>query len=271
MKPDGKAFMLAVTDYFSKWIDVESFVQVRQKKLMSFIKRNILTMFGIPLEIICDNRSQFIGKRTQNICVSREIKMITSTLAYPQSNGQDESRNKSIINNLNKRLIERRGTWDEDLPLVFWADRTTTKNSTGQTPYSQVFGTKFHDSTGSYDSHSQTRIHNQEEHGNILAKDLDTVDDFRDLVNIWIATYQQIIAKSYNNNTRIRSFQIGDLVLQKVFQNTAKHSAEKLAPKWEGRYLIDLRAGKGAYWFSTLYVHLLPITWNTIHFKNYFV
>ncbi|KAJ0548844.1 putative nucleotidyltransferase, Ribonuclease H [Helianthus annuus] len=77
--PGGRVFMLAMTDYFSKWIEAEAFAQVREKEVISFIKRNIITRFGIPSEIICDNDSQFIGGRTTNFCDSWGIKMITST------------------------------------------------------------------------------------------------------------------------------------------------------------------------------------------------
>ena len=45
--PGGKVFMLAMTDYFSKWIEAEAFVQVKEKEVISFIKRNILTRFGV--------------------------------------------------------------------------------------------------------------------------------------------------------------------------------------------------------------------------------
>ncbi|KAJ0927102.1 putative nucleotidyltransferase, Ribonuclease H [Helianthus annuus] len=85
--PGGKVFMLAMTDYFSKWIEAEAFAQVREKEVISFIKRNIITRFGIPSEIICDNGSQFIGSRTTKFCDSWGIKMITSTPVHPQANG----------------------------------------------------------------------------------------------------------------------------------------------------------------------------------------
>ncbi|KAI3827873.1 hypothetical protein L1987_01961 [Smallanthus sonchifolius] len=58
--PGGKVFMLAMKDYFSKWVEAEAFIQVREKEVSSFLKRNILTRFGIPEEIVCDNGSQFI-------------------------------------------------------------------------------------------------------------------------------------------------------------------------------------------------------------------
>ncbi|KAD4981704.1 hypothetical protein E3N88_18375 [Mikania micrantha] len=131
-----------MTDYFSKWIEAEAFVQVREKEVISFIKRNILTRFGIPAEITCDNGSQFIGKRTTNFCEAWGIKMITSTPVHPKANGQAESRNKIIINNPKKNLGSNKGKWAEELPFVLWADRTTTKNATGQTPFLLVFGSE---------------------------------------------------------------------------------------------------------------------------------
>ena len=95
--PVGKVFMLVMTDYFSKWIKVEAFVQVRDKEVVSFIKRNILTRFGIPTEIICDNGSQFISKMTRDFCTIWGIRLIMSILVHPQASGQAESSNKIIV------------------------------------------------------------------------------------------------------------------------------------------------------------------------------
>ncbi|KAD3067186.1 hypothetical protein E3N88_35066 [Mikania micrantha] len=69
-------------------------------------------------------------------------KMITSTHVHPQANDQAESSNKIIINNIKKNLGSKKGKWAEELPFVLWADRTTTKNATGQTPFSLVFGSE---------------------------------------------------------------------------------------------------------------------------------
>ena len=105
----GKVFMLVMTDYFSKWIEAEAFVQVRVIEVVSFIKHNILTRFRIVFEIICDNGSQLICKRTRDFCISWGIKIVMSTPVHPQENGQAESNNKIIVNNLNKRMDEKIG------------------------------------------------------------------------------------------------------------------------------------------------------------------
>ena len=109
--PGQKVFMLAMTDYFSKWIEAEAFRQVTSKEVISFIKRNILCKFGIPSKILCDNGSQFISDKTEAFCRNYNISLIKSTPRYPQANVQAESSNKIIINNLKKRLTTHKGRW----------------------------------------------------------------------------------------------------------------------------------------------------------------
>nr|XP_033512628.1 uncharacterized protein LOC117277313 [Nicotiana tomentosiformis] len=71
-----------------------------------------------------------------------QIKRITSSPYHPMENGQAESTNKIIINNLKKRLEKSKGNWPEELPGVLWAYRTTAKTTTGETPFSLVYGSE---------------------------------------------------------------------------------------------------------------------------------
>ena len=63
--------MLALMDYFSKWIEADSFQQVRENEVVSFIHTNIICRFGVLLEIICDNGSQFISDKTKHALLRR--------------------------------------------------------------------------------------------------------------------------------------------------------------------------------------------------------
>lgn len=85
-----------------------------------------------------------------------------------------------------------------------------------------------------------------------------------------MTAYQQMISKTYNKNIITRRFHLGNLVLRKLFQNTAKLNASKLGPKWKGPYLIDSEGGKGAYWLSTLNGQILPRYLNVVQLKTYF-
>lgn len=84
--PGHKVFMLAMTDYFSKWIEAEAFRQVTSKEVISFIQRNILCKFCVPSKIVCDNGSQFISDKTEAFCKRWNISLVKSTPRYPQAN-----------------------------------------------------------------------------------------------------------------------------------------------------------------------------------------
>nr|XP_017245120.1 PREDICTED: uncharacterized protein LOC108216789 [Daucus carota subsp. sativus] len=269
--PGQKVFMLAMTDYFSKWVEAEAYRQVTSKEVISFIKRNILCKFGIPSEIVCDNGSQFISEKTETFCKRYNINLVKSTPRYPQANGQAESSNKIIINNLKKRLTSCKGRWAEELPWVLWADRTTPKISTGQTPFSLVYGTEAVIPTEVMMPTARYGLLSQEANATELIHDLDTVDELREMTKIRLAAYQQQVAKSYNKHVHVRAFKVGDMVLRKTFQNTTDPTAGKFADTWEGPYLIDAIVGQGAYRLSTLGGEQIPRSWNALHLKSYHV
>jgi hypothetical protein len=269
--PGGKVYFLAMTDYFSKWIECESYTQITDTHVISFIKRNILCRFGIPSQIICDNGSQFISDKTAAFCERWNITLIKSTPRHPQSNGQAEASNKVIINNLRRKLEERAGRWAEELPFVLWADRTTPKRATGQTPFSLVFGTE-----AVIPAEQNTPTHRYgctgtDDNLEAMAHDLDTVDELRDRAAIHLAAQKQLVARSYNKRVNVRRFEIGDLVLRKVFPNTKNKDAGKFAAKWEGPYHISEIANNGAYRLIDLDGKEVPRPWNALHLKLYHI
>ncbi|RVW42765.1 hypothetical protein CK203_079964 [Vitis vinifera] len=62
-----------------------------------------------------------------------------STPRYPQSNGQAEATNKTLITAL-KKSLKTKGKWVEELPGVLWAYRTTPGQPTGNTPFALAYG-----------------------------------------------------------------------------------------------------------------------------------
>jgi len=231
--PGQKVFMLAMTDYFSKWIDAEAYRSVTEKEVISFIKRNIISRYGVPSVIRCDNGTQFISHKTINFCAKYNIELIPSTPYNPKSNGQAESSNKIVINILKRKLMAKRGRWAEELPLVLWADRTTPKTSTGQTPYSLVYGCEAVIPTEVAVPTARYGLNTVDANNAEMHDSLDLVEELREQASIRLASYQHAVARSYNKNVRVRVFQEGDLVLRKVLQNTKDKSAGKLAPVWK--------------------------------------
>ncbi|KAI3758461.1 hypothetical protein L6452_06024 [Arctium lappa] len=266
--PGQKVFLLVLTDYFSKLVEAAAFSQVRDKEIVSFIQTNIICRFGVPSEITCDNGTQFISDRTRRFCEERNIKLVTSTPRYPQSNGLAESSNKTIINSLKKRLKAAKGKWVEELPSVLWANRTTPRTSTGQTPFSLVYGCE---AVLPIEVRLPTSRHTSVEHNLVdLSYDLDALEELREAAHIRMASQKQTVERHFNKNVQVKVFQEGDYVLRRVFQNTQEPNAGKLSTKWEGPYQISSIVGKGAYRIQTLDGQNIPRSWNAVHLKRYF-
>lgn len=167
--------------------------------------------------------------------------------------------------------MAKRGRWAEELPLALWADRTTPKTSTGQTPFSLVYGCEAVIPTEIAVPTARYSLNTEDSNNLELGDSLDLVEELREQASIRLASYQQAVARSYNKNVRVRVFQEGDLVLRKVLQNTKDKSAGKLAPVWEGPYLIDSIVGQGAYRLATLEGKYIPRSWNVQNLKLYHI
>ncbi|KAG7567536.1 Ribonuclease H-like superfamily [Arabidopsis thaliana x Arabidopsis arenosa] len=136
----GVQYLLVLTDYFSKWIEAEAYVNIQDSVVKAFLWKHIICRHGVPYEIVTDNGPQFISNEFEDFCSSWGIKLSYSTLRYPQGNGQAEASNKTILSNLKKRLNSRIGGWYDELQPVLWAYRTTPRRAMGETPFSLVYG-----------------------------------------------------------------------------------------------------------------------------------
>ncbi|XP_070040608.1 uncharacterized protein [Nicotiana tomentosiformis] len=222
-------------------------------------------------QIIIKSDSQLVVNQMQGTYIAREARMqITSTPYHPVANGQAESTNKVIINNLKKRLDESKGKWPEVLPGVLWAYRTTAKTSTGETQFSLVYGAEALIPVEIGEPSTRYTQATEESNEEEMRINLDLLEERRETALIRMATQKQIIGRYYNRKAHLRYFKIRDFVLKKVFQSTKAANEGKLSPNWEGPYRIRGIAGKGAYELETMEGKILPSNWNAVHLNKYY-
>ena len=110
----------------------------------------------------------------------------------------------------------------------------------------------------------------EQENAKLVIKDLDTIDELRELATVRIASYQRRLENSYNKRVKPRMFQLGDLVLRKVFENIADPASRKFQPNWEGPYLVTQADKSGSYALDKINGTPVPRMWNAIHLKRYY-
>lgn len=55
----GKRFLLVMTDYFTKWVEAETFPKIQSWEVQNFVWKNIICRYRLPYEIVIDNDTQF--------------------------------------------------------------------------------------------------------------------------------------------------------------------------------------------------------------------
>ena len=95
-------------------------------------------------------------------------------------------------------------------------------------------------------------------------------DELREAAAVHMASYQQRTTNLYNMRVRQCTFQVGDLVLRRVFENTAHPVAGKFQPNWEGSYTIVRVGPTGSYALDKLDGTPMAKMWNAMHLKKYY-
>ncbi|XP_075087622.1 uncharacterized protein LOC142169632 [Nicotiana tabacum] len=204
---------------------------------MDLIWDYIICRFGIPKEIACDNRPQFIRPKFTKFLEGLKIKRITSSLYHPSANGQAESTNKLIIQNLKKKLEDAKGKWPDELSGVLWAYRTTAKSSMGETPLSLLYGVEALIPVEGGEPTLQFSRTKEEAKNEALLVKLDLLEEHRDFAYMRMVAQKQRMERYYNHRTSLRYIKVGYLV-RRVSQRTRKVNAGKLGPTWEGPYRV---------------------------------
>jgi hypothetical protein len=136
----GHQYILAITDYFTKWVEAIPMKTVASKDVINFIKEHVLHRFGIPQTITTDGGSVFISEEFRKFTADVGIKLIRSSPYYAQANGQAEASNQGLIKLIKRKIDEHPRHWHEVLSEALWAHRISCHRATKTSPYHLVYG-----------------------------------------------------------------------------------------------------------------------------------
>ncbi|XP_075091753.1 uncharacterized protein LOC142171928 [Nicotiana tabacum] len=142
------------------------------------------------------------------------------------ANGQVESTNKTIVNNLKKRLEKSKGNWPEELPGVLWAYRTTAKTATGETPFLFVYGSEALIPVEIGEPSTRFTLATEESNDEELRTNLDLLKQRREATLIRMAAQKQIIERYYNIKAHLKYFKMGTSFLKRFFNQRKQPEQE---------------------------------------------
>ncbi|KAL2232853.1 UNVERIFIED_CONTAM: hypothetical protein Sindi_1465300 [Sesamum indicum] len=164
--------------------------------------------------------------------------------------------------------VEFEEEWSDELLGVLWAYRTTPRTSTGETPFSLVYGSKAVIPAEIGEESQRSVSFDPERNGEQRAFDLDIVEEKRDAARVRMLHHKSLMLRGHNKNLKPRSLQVGDLVLRKM--EISKHVG-KLDPNWEGPFKVVEIIGKGTYKLQDVQGNEVPRPWNIQNLKRFYV
>lgn len=257
----GRKFAFIAVKYFTKWAEAEPVKSINQDNAVKFVFRNIVYKFGVPIQIITDNGTQFTGKAMNFFCKDSNIKLSFASVHHPQSNGQVEAANKTIINILKRKTGDNPKSWADTIPEVLWAYRTMCKTATGQTPYTLAFGLEAVTPVELIWPTTRIKFYDAEKNEEAIMIEQENMEEIREEARIKEEKYKRKLENFYNAKVKSKDLRKGDLVLSNAQLTGLEQNRGKLSPNWEGPYVIKKVIREGTYILTDNNGKTLPRTY----------
>ena len=128
----------------------------------------------------------------------------------------DGSNEPNLAKNHQGPVSGGKRAWPEELPIVLWAYKTTTRTPTGETPFNLTYGTEAVIPIEVGLTSLKREFFDEHSNDDQLKLNLNCLDKVRDQASQRMTKYQQKIAEYYNQRVKLKRFNIEDLVLRKV-------------------------------------------------------
>ena len=137
---NGFRYVLVVSDYFTKWTDAFPLRRHTARIVAEVLVNRWVVYHGVPRELLSDQGAEFESALFKRMMRLLEIKKIRTSPYRPQTDGQVERFNRTLLNMLSAFVSDAGTDWDAHLSFVMMAYRTSVNASTGCTPQAMVYG-----------------------------------------------------------------------------------------------------------------------------------
>ena len=115
----GNKYAVVFMDYLTKWPEVFPAKDQSAYTIAKLLVENIITRHGVPRELLSDREAAFLSGLMKEVYRLMGIHKANTTAYHPQTDGR---------------------VWDERVSFVLFAYRASPQQSTGESPFFQMYG-----------------------------------------------------------------------------------------------------------------------------------
>ena len=229
----GNKYALVVTDCFTKYVEIYPMPNQEAYSVAQVLTKEFFSRFGVPTFLHSDQGTQFESNLFQEICQLLGIKKTRTTPFHPQSDGQSERNIKTLVKMV-AIMTKEQENWDEHLPFLSMAYRSTPHQTLGISPNYMMFGREI---SMPVDVMIASTPDEPVSHIEYVKKLKQKLQYCYDLAGRKLKKGAEVQKRLYNKNLYGEKLVAGDVVwyankLRKIGKSP------KLEPKYRGPYLI---------------------------------
>ena len=231
----GNKYVLVVGDYFTKWVEAYPLPNQEASTIARVLVNEFICRYGVPKELHTDQGRNFESTLMLEVCKLLGVKKTRTCPFHPRGDGFVERFNRTLISMVAAILDpdENQKDWDEKIPLAMLAYRSSVQESTGETPSMMMLGREI---TLPVDVMVTSPPSTQKE-GDFACNLREKLQDVHEAARVKLKLAAQKQARSYDRNTVLRSFEMGDWVWLHGSQRK-RGVCPKFVFKWSGPYLV---------------------------------
>ena len=130
----GHKYVLTITCCFTKWTECYPLKSITAKAVAATFVKEFICHYGLVREIHTDQGRHFESELFQEMCVLLGIEKTRTTPFYPASDGLVKRVHRTIEDMLSKYIKSNQRDWDEILPFMLVAYRSSKHEATKQSP-----------------------------------------------------------------------------------------------------------------------------------------
>lgn len=222
-------YILMMVDQFTKWVECIPLPAQTAEVTARAAINEFFTRFGYPLQIFTDQGTNFTSELFTKMCKMLEIHKTRTTPFRASANGQVERFNRTLMDAVRCYVSKTPREWDEYIPQIAAALRSSVNRSTGYTPNMLMLG---RETTQPVDLvfPGQREEQPQDEY---LANLTNSITTAHETARDVLKTTQNIMKRDYDLRTLEHPYKVGDAVYV-LDTATVKGKCRKLSPSWKG-------------------------------------
>lgn len=236
--PRGNKYILLVTDYFSKWMEIFAVPDQTASTCANIILNEVISRFGCPLDLHSDQGRNYESKIFADLCRLLEIKKTRTSGGNPRCNGMAERFNRTLLKMIKAYLKGQQREWDQNLGCLAAAYRSSPHESTGLTPNLLMLGREVR--LPAEVMFGTCRQEPTETYVEYVEKLKQRMNRAHEVARTHLSTAAKRQKKVYDARLSTNTYSPGDLVLMETEKDQLE-IAPKLRVPYQGPYMVTKR------------------------------